>query len=714
MARHARLTLILMVFSVFSAIVPAQSPTSPLARSTQSNGDTYVTLGQSSVPLYGPWKFTVGDSPINPKTGQPLWIEPSFDDSNWETVNLIAKNGAVDPLSGITGYVPGWTVRGHAGYWGYAWYRLVVHVKARPGEKLALTGPSDVDDVYQVFANGQLLGQFGDFSTKTPTAYYTQPMMFSLHQQGDDGAGNTSFSTQVLAFRVFMLPSTLEEAADVGGFHTAPLLGDAATVAADYQMSWLELIRGYAVSAAQIPLFGLMALLAFTLILFDRTDSVYLWMGGLFLLQAAFSAFSVAGSWTQQVSILENQLLTDGLLSALIFAGWAMVWWVWFGRQRPAWTPRAAAGLALIYLITIVIGQEMFSGLVPHRVAAVFLTASVLVRLLFLALQLWIVARGIRRQGLEGYMVLPAVLLWGVQTFSTELILLHVPVRWETFGLSIRLPQMSNLLLALVVGSLLLRRLLKSIRNQRQMALDVKQAQEVQQVILPESRTVLPGLVVESEYRPAREVGGDFFQIIPNKSDGSLLIVAGDVTGKGLKAGMLVAVLVGAIRNQAEHSSDPLFLLQALNRRLLGRSDAQATCLALRIAADGEALLANAGHTPPYLNGEPLAMEGALPLGMMDDAEFSVMQFTLAQGDRLVLVSDGVAEATDADRQLFGFDRVQELLQTGKSASEVASAAQRFGQEDDISVITVTRASVPEMAYSSSLQSTFQDGTESL
>jgi hypothetical protein len=386
---------------------------------------------------------------------------------------------------------------------------LVVHVKAGPGQKLALTGPSDVDDVYQVFANGQLLGQFGDFSTRTPTAYYTQPMMFSLPQQGGEDVGNTGFSTQVLAFRVFMLASTLEEAADVGGFHSAPLLGEAATVAADYQMSWLELIRGYAVSAAQIPLFGVMALLAFTLILFDRTDSVYLWMGGIFLLQFALSAFSVAGSWTQQVSILESQLLTDGLLSALIFAGWAMVWWVWFGRQRPAWTPRAAAGLALIYLITIVIGQEMFSGLVPHRVAAVFLTASVLVRLLFLALQLWIVAGGIRRQGFEGYMVLPAVLLWGVQTFSTELILLHVPVRWEAFGLSIRLPQISNLLLALVVGSLLLRRLLKSIRNQRQMALDVKQAQEVQQVILPESRTELPGLVVESEYRPAREVGGD-------------------------------------------------------------------------------------------------------------------------------------------------------------------------------------------------------------
>ena len=85
------------------------------------------------------------------------------------------------------------------------------------------------------------------------------------------------------------------------------------------------------------------------------------------------------------------------------------------------------------------------------------------------------------------------------------------------------------------------------------MALDVKQAQEVQQVILPEARThACRGCLIESEYRPAREVGGDFFQIIPHKTDGSLLIVAGDVTGKGLKAGMLVALLVGAIRSTAE------------------------------------------------------------------------------------------------------------------------------------------------------------------
>jgi serine phosphatase RsbU (regulator of sigma subunit) len=224
---------------------------------------------------------------------------------------------------------------------------------------------------------------------------------------------------------------------------------------------------------------------------------------------------------------------------------------------------------------------------------------------------------------------------------------------------------------------------------------ELVQAQEVQQVILPESHLALPGLAVESEYRPAREVGGDFFQMIPHRADGSLLIVAGDVAGKGLKAGMLVALLVGAIRTAAQYAPDPAAVLSALNLLLMGRSDAQATCLALRISKDGAVTLANAGHIAPYLNGEPLPMEGALPLGIIESAESSLMHFQLHHGDRLMLMSDGVAEATDNGGQLYGFERVHQLLRTAKSAAEVASAAQTFGQEDDISVISITRTAVP-------------------
>ena len=106
--------------------------------------------------------------------------------------------------------------------------------------------------------------------------------------------------------------------------------------------------------------------------------------------------------------------------------------------------------------------------------------------------------------------------------------------------------------------------------------------------------------------------------------------------------------------------------------------------------------MANAGHVAPYLNCEPVPMEGALPLGMIEGVEFSVMHFQLDDGDWLVLMSDGVAEATDANGDLFGFERLQELLRSVKSGADVANAAQSFGQEDDISVITVTRTVVPD------------------
>ena len=692
MARRFRIAFNVLLLFAYSGWAQAQAV--PVKPERAADDMAEISLGQSAVPLYGPWKFTVGDSPVDPVTRAPLWAEPGFDDSKWETVDLTSKEGSFDPIIGTSGYLPGWAAKGHPGYWGYAWYRIRVHLQEPPGEKLALVGPSDVDDGYQVFDNGELVGSFGDFTASTPVVYFTQPMMFALSQPA---GGNPGSSTRVLVFRVWMQPNTLAEQDDVGGFHTAPVLGEAGAVAASYQIRWLELVRAFAFDAIEAVLFALLAGMAFSLTLFDRSDRVYLWMGAVFLAEAAAAAALPITQWTQHLSITVQSLFLD-FLEPLIFAGWVMIWWVWFRLQRPAWLPRAVAGLTVVCIVAGAIGGDLFFSVFPHPVAVAFHMVALVVRLLLFSLLLWIVIQGIRSHGLEGWLVLPAVLLLGISHFATELSFMHIRVIWFPFGVQIHVFFIATLLLMVAVALLLLRRLLRSVRAQRVMAFDVKQAQEVQQVILPEAYTTLPGLVIESEYRPSREVGGDFFQIIPNKADGSLLIVAGDVTGKGLKAGMLVALLVGAIRSTTEWSGDPLIILQALNRRLMGRGEAHATCLALRIAEDGAITLANGGHMPPYLNGEPVAMEGALPLGMIAGAEFSVMRFRLAEGDRLVLVSDGVAEATDADGQLFGFERVHELMRKGKSASEVASAAQSFGQADDISVITVTRTAVLEPA----------------
>ena len=117
----------------------------------------------------------------------------------------------------------------------------------------------------------------------------------------------------VLAFRLWMEPSSLNNAPDAGGMHSAPVLGEAGAVAASYQMRWLELIRSYASYVAPALLFGLLAVVAFTLILFDRSDRVYLWMGALFLLIAVYYALEVIGAWTELQSIPINNLLMMSL-----------------------------------------------------------------------------------------------------------------------------------------------------------------------------------------------------------------------------------------------------------------------------------------------------------------------------------------------------------------------------------------------------------------
>ncbi len=676
------LCLLLSAAMLFCSGLPAQE--APMVR-----------IGSSMVALDGPWRFTVGDSPVDTVTHGPLWAEPGFDDSHWETVDLTPAEGSADPIVGWAGYVPGWTAKGHPGYWGYGWYRIRVRLRAEAGEKLALAGPLDVDDAYQVFANGRQLGAFGGFSGSPPTVYYERPMIFALPDETGKADGSGAL---VLAFRVWMEPSSMINDAQAGGLHSMPAVGEAAAVESSYRLQWLQLIRGMAIRPVEAVVFLLLSLVAFSLIFFDRSDRVYPWMGAVFLLTGAICGIVVLSAWTERMSVLAANVWINMILSPVLIFGWAIVWWEWFQLRRHRWIPAAAAVLTLGYIVLYGLGEDIFFTLIPHPVAAVFRMVFGAERLVFAGLLIWIVSLGIRERGKEGWLALPAILLIGMGMFEDELTLVHIPTIWFPLGVQVGLKDDANLLLAAGVAVLLLRRLLASVRRQRLLDIDVKQAQEVQRVILPEARVEYAGLTIESVYRPAREVGGDFFQILPQPADGSLLVVAGDVAGKGLQAGMLVALLVGAARSTAEIDSEPEFVLKALNRRLMGRGDAAATCLAMRIAANGAATLANAGHLPPYLNGEPVAMEGALPLGMLEDAEFSTMHFVIGAGDRLVLVSDGIAEAMSEDGQLFGFERLQSMLQARASVMEMADAAQRYGQEDDISAISIVRMAAMEAA----------------
>lgn len=214
-------------------------------------------------------------------------------------------------------------------------------------------------------------------------------------------------------------------------------------------------------------------------------------------------------------------------------------------------------------------------------------------------------------------------------------------------------------------------------------------ARQVQQVILPAPDESFPGFIVNSVYKPAQQVGGDFFQIIPGNR-GGLLIVFGDVAGKGLPAAMLVSMLVGAIRATAEDTRDPVQLLRRLNERLLGRSAGGfSTALAASIAEDGTVTIANAGHLSPYLDGEEVALPGALPLGVATGGQYALVTLNLPPGSRLTFVSDGVVEARNQSGELFGFERSRAI--STQSADIIAETAMRFGQADDITVVTIER-----------------------
>jgi hypothetical protein len=241
--------------------------------------------------------------------------------------------------------------------------------------------------------------------------------------------------------------------------------------------------------------------------------------------------------------------------------------------------------------------------------------------------------------------------------------------------------------IVLLMG-LLLRDERRTARERAELAGEMASAREIQQYLIPDKLPPTPGLDIRSVYQPSREVGGDFFQVLPDSRDGSTLIVVGDVAGKGLKAGMLSALIVGAIRTAFKFTSDPGSILALLNERLQGRG--LVTCLAMRIDRDGSAELANAGHLPPYIDGKELALDGALPLGALPDISFPTLRLQFNEGQSMLLVSDGVVEAQSPAGELFGFDRTRAI--STQSAEAIATAAQAFGQEDDITVLTLTFA----------------------
>jgi Stage II sporulation protein E (SpoIIE) len=279
-------------------------------------------------------------------------------------------------------------------------------------------------------------------------------------------------------------------------------------------------------------------------------------------------------------------------------------------------------------------------------------------------------------------------LLWSatVLLFSYQGLLFHL--RW-TSPIQNFVALASLLIIAVLV--VIIFRDQRGIAMQRaRLSTEIESTRQLQNQLVPATLPTLPGINLDAAYLPAAEVGGDFYQAFPQR-DGSTLVVIGDVSGKGLKAAMTGTLALGALRTLAQENLSPSQILSRLNSQLASSSDGGfTTCLCARMAPDGSLTLANAGHLAPYRNGEEVQLESGLPLGIASDAGYSESTLHLAPGDTLTFLSDGVVEAQSPTGELLGFDRTRAI--STQSAEEIARAAQAHGQQDDITVLTLTFA----------------------
>lgn len=230
---------------------------------------------------------------------------------------------------------------------------------------------------------------------------------------------------------------------------------------------------------------------------------------------------------------------------------------------------------------------------------------------------------------------------------------------------------------------------------------ELRVARVIQQTLLPRDLPDLRSWKVDAFYRPAREVGGDFYDLIP-LADGRVVLVEGDVTDKGVPAALVMATCRAALRAAADRSSDPGEILRRTNEALVEDIPATmfVTCFCAVFERDGGTVrFANAGHPLPILasggRSEALRATG-MPLGMLPGSSYDVVELDVPTDGMLVVVSDGVAEAHAPDGAMYGFDRVRRVVgETHDPTSAVVTDVDDFtagAQEDDITIVVLRRS----------------------
>jgi hypothetical protein len=644
--------------------------------------------GPGYVAVAGKWQFHTGDD--------LSWASSAYNDSGWEKLRGDET----------------WGAQTHPGYTGVAWYRKRIEVSG-PAGKLAILIPP-VDDAYEIYWNGKKIGSYGSLP---PHAVWWSIGHSAVYSLGEIPANG------VLALRVWKAPLASTDMWGEGGLSGPTLLGNAAVLAGQ------ALTPRYQQEHHQLPqiLIGAVVLVAglLTLLLFlrDRKQWLYLWLA-IYLLAEGATAFLALDAMAYGLHFTSTQLFLQGVDAVQDISLWLLLLTLFgFGRDQRwlRWTTvLAGLYLAAVLVDTSVLFNWQNVGLGMQWTDAVTTAIYQLIPLYIF----FIVGFGlVRRKQIELWPVAITAFLYGLWNFVVEtsgqgrrftrwtlaadLRAWGLHVGSYTFSATFLLDTLLFLVLLFTVA----RQQFLERRRQAMVEMEIKSAREVQQVLVPEDVPAIPGFSIASIYKPATELGGDFYQVIPLEAGGALVVV-GDVSGKGLKAAMVVSLIVGTLRTLADYTQEPGEILRGLNRRLIGRTQGGfATCVAMRIEPDGSAAIATAGHFSPLRDGKELPLEGALPLGIVPDAKYDQIVFRMEEGETLTFYTDGIVEARNGQGELFGFDRVREMSRAGSSALQVAEEASAFGQDDDITVLTLTRLAASEPAVAATVKLTTQIAT---
>jgi hypothetical protein len=637
-------------------------------------------IGKGLAPIDGLWQFHLGDD--------LSWARPEFNDSGWETIS------AEEP----------WGAQGHPSYAGFGWYRRHLDILPAAGTTAEYRVEiPEADDAYEVYWNGSPVGQYGKLPPHASWYYNPFPRSFPL-------TGSTS---GVLAIRVWKAPLDAFSSAESGGLSGQPQVGDPTTISLHEDSNTWDMVRIHLFDYSLILLRVFIAFLAVVLWSRNRKEQLFIWTAAFTATPVAIQiisdesfritfSYAVGRCLNQPIYVLDHVSLWFLLVFLLRLNENRRLVRLTDMLARLSLAAGTLDGILAFYWGSATVWMQWADGLLSAFIILVEVFPFVLIYM------------GLRRKldASRWAVALSALVLQMIGSIGDGSALGRRFTHWSLFdflnnplftvqGEGFYPDKIASLILFGAILYAVYRYVLEQQARQNVLEREMQSAREIQQVLIPETLPSLEGYAVTSAYQPALEVGGDFFQIIPNP-DGSTLVALGDVSGKGLKAAMNVSMIVGVLRAEAGTTSSPAEILIALNRCLAGRMRGGfATGVVLRLDPDGTVTMANAGHIPPYLNGQEYTLEASLPLGLIGAAAYTEMALQLHPGDQLSLCTDGLLEARNSTGELYGFDRLHALLATRPTAQQATEAAIEFGQDDDITVLTITRLAAGEESSTS-------------